>query len=102
VTDTAAARAALVTIMELVAGPDLHCPIDPDGDDSIRRLGLTSVRLLEFMVAVEDTLGVLWGDDADPTVLASFQAMADYLSARGIPARRLETLSASTVAGGRP
>ena len=92
-------RAALVQIMQAVAANDVTGPIDPSGDDSVRRLGLTSVRMLEFMVAVEDNLGVLWGDDTEPADLASFQAMADYLSNRD-SAGRHQTASAATATGG--
>lgn len=95
-------RAALVQIMQAVAGHDLTGPINPSGDDSVRRLGLTSVRMLEFMVAVEDNLGVLWGDDTEPTDLASFQAMAHYLSNRDSSAGRHHTASAATATGGEP
>jgi acyl carrier protein len=89
---------ALVHIMRTVAGPDLPGPIDPTGNDSIRRLGLTSVRLLEFMVAVEDTLGVLWGEDTEPAVLESFQAMADHLTPR-LPASSRRAAATAPLAG---
>ena len=54
---------------------------DTSGADSIRRLGLSSVSTLTFLVAVEDEFGIEWDDDVDEAVLASFDAMAEYLIA---------------------
>lgn len=69
----------LVRILVAVTDGDVSNDVDVDGIDSIRRLGLTSVTLLAFMVAVEDQLGVEWDDDVEPDVTASFGSMADYV-----------------------
>ena len=53
----------------------------PSGADSIRRVGLSAVSSLTFLVAVEDEFGIEWDDDVDEAVLASFDAMAEYLIA---------------------
>jgi acyl carrier protein len=54
---------------------------DAHGADSIRRLGLTSVTMLDFLVAVEDAYAIEWDDELDPAVLASFDAMAAHIVA---------------------
>jgi acyl carrier protein len=50
------------------------------GPDSIRRLGLNSLRTLNFLVTVEDTYGIEWDDDLPEQVLASFELMAQYIA----------------------
>jgi acyl carrier protein len=47
---------------------------------SIRRLGLNSISMLNFLVAVEDEFGIEWDDDLDAGVLESFEAMAGYIA----------------------
>ncbi len=54
---------------------------DDDGPDSIRRLGLNSVSMLNFLVAVEDAFGIEWEDEIDEEVLGSFDAMARHIAA---------------------
>jgi acyl carrier protein len=54
------------------------------GAGSIRRLGVDSVAMLAFMVAVEDVFGFEWEDDLAPETLASFGALADYVDARAL------------------
>ena len=53
------------------------------GPDSIARLELDSLALIGYLVAVEDEFGVDWDLDADPDVLRSFGAMADYILTQG-------------------
>jgi acyl carrier protein len=63
--------------------------VSPDdwGTDSIARLGLDSLALIGFLVAVEDELRIEWDPDVDLGVLRSFDAMASYvLENGGIPA----------------
>jgi acyl carrier protein len=50
------------------------------GADSIRRLGLDSLGMLTFLVAVEDEFGIEWGDDVPKEILASFEGMAAYIA----------------------
>jgi acyl carrier protein len=50
------------------------------GVDSIRRLGLDSLGMLTFLVAVEDEFGIEWGDDVPKEILASFEGMAAYIA----------------------
>ncbi len=52
---------------------------DP-GADSIRNLGLDSLGMLTFLVAVEDEFGIEWDDEVPKEVLASFARMADYIA----------------------
>jgi acyl carrier protein len=54
---------------------------DPDqtGPDSIRHLGLNSLRMLNFLVTVEDMFGIEWEDDLPHEVLGSFALMAQYI-----------------------
>ncbi|HET6998263.1 MAG TPA: phosphopantetheine-binding protein [Solirubrobacterales bacterium] len=56
---------------------------DDIGPDSIARLGLDSLALIGFLVAVEDEFKIDWGVDADLEVLRSFEAMAGYILAQG-------------------
>jgi acyl carrier protein len=64
----------------VVAGPQ------PEEPDSIRRLGLDSLGMLNFLVAVEDEFGIEWGDDVPKEVLASFGSMAAYVADElGVP-----------------
>jgi acyl carrier protein len=50
------------------------------GEESIRRLGLDSLGVLQFLVAVEDEFGIEWADDVPQATLASFSEMADYIA----------------------
>lgn len=59
--------------------PELAEPVDTGGIDSIRRLGLASLVLLEFMLAIEEEFGFEWDDHVEVEVLQSFDALADYV-----------------------
>lgn len=50
------------------------------GEDSIRNLGLNSLRMLNFLVTVEDMFGIEWDDDLPESVLGSFEMMAKYIA----------------------
>lgn len=54
-------------------------PLPHEGEDSLRRLGMDSVKMLSFLVAVEDEFGIEWSDDIPPAVLASFEHMASHI-----------------------
>jgi len=54
-------------------------PLPHEGEDSIRRLGMDSVKMLSFLVAVEDEFGIEWSDDIPSAVLASFEHMAAHI-----------------------
>lgn len=56
---------------------------DDVGPDSIARLNLDSLALIGFLVAVEDEFKLDWDLDADPEVMRSFEAMANYILAQG-------------------
>lgn len=58
---------------------DLGEPFPTSGEDSIRALGVTSVRMLAFLVAVEDEFGMEWDETVDPEVIRSFERMADHV-----------------------
>lgn len=72
----------LATLIRGVAPDDLPTTFETRGPETIRKLGLTSVRMLEFMVEVEDRLGFEWEEELDPAVVSSFDAMAEYLLKR--------------------
>jgi len=59
---------------------------DDVGADSIARLNLDSLALIGFLVAVEDEFALDWDLDADPEMMRSFEAMAEYILAQGAPA----------------
>jgi acyl carrier protein len=56
---------------------------DDAGPDSIARLSLDSLALIGYLVAVEDEFGIEWDPDVDVGVMRSFEAMAQYLLAKG-------------------
>jgi acyl carrier protein len=53
------------------------------GTDSISRLSLDSLALIGFLVAVEEELQIEWDPDIEIGVLRSFDAMANYVLAKG-------------------
>ena len=69
----------LIELLEEATDGAVRVPAGAHGPDSIRRLAITSVTMLDFLVAVEDAFGIEWDDDLDPAVLASFDAMAQYI-----------------------
>ncbi len=71
----------LMDVLEQSAGGAVVPRRDDSGLDSIRRLGLNSVSMLAFLVAVEDAFGIEWDDEIDETVLGSFDAMARHIAA---------------------
>ncbi len=64
-------------LISLVAGEDVDIPAA--GDSSLRELGFTSVQLLRLLVGIQDRFGVIWGDDVPEHVIASVDAMAQYI-----------------------
>jgi acyl carrier protein len=50
------------------------------GPDSIRNVGLNSLRMLNFLVTVEDVFGIEWDDELPEEVLGSFELMARYIA----------------------
>lgn len=69
----------LVLVLRDIAAEELPESFETSGPESIRRLGLTSVRILEFIVELEDRLGVEWDEGLEPQTLASFDAMAQFV-----------------------
>jgi acyl carrier protein len=53
---------------------------DQVGPDSIRRLGLDSLAMHTFLIAVEDEFGIEWQDDVPKEVMTSFEAMAAFIA----------------------
>jgi acyl carrier protein len=52
---------------------------DDTGEDSVRRLGVNSAVMLEFLVAIEDEFGVEWDDDVDESTFRSFDTIAAHI-----------------------
>ena len=71
----------LVDILEQATDGAVVADPDDSGPESIRKLGLNSVSMLAFLVAVEDEFGIEWDDEIDEAVLSSFVAMAEYIAA---------------------
>jgi acyl carrier protein len=69
----------LVELVREVAPEDLPPQIETRGAETIRKLGLTSVKMLEFMVEVEDRFGIEWEEELDPAAVSSFESMAEYV-----------------------
>jgi acyl carrier protein len=70
----------LAMVGEITEGA-IRPPEGQTGAGSIRRLGLNSVAMLNFLVAVEDEFGIEWDDDVDESVLDSFDAVAAHILA---------------------
>lgn len=71
--------ARLVEVLAEVTEGAVSLEVNTTGPQSIRALRLTSMRLLAFMVELEDVLGVVWDDDMSPDTTASFEALAEYI-----------------------
>lgn len=69
----------LVSLLEKTMGDSLTGPIGYVGPGSVRRLGLTSVQLLEVLVEIDNEFGVVWDDDVDEAVIASIDEMARHI-----------------------
>lgn len=69
---------ALADLLAEVAD-DSPRPVATDGDDSIRRIGLPSLVLMEYMLVIEERFGFEWDDDVDPEVFRSFDALAAHV-----------------------
>lgn len=69
----------LVSLLEKTAGDSLPGPIGYVGPGSMRQLGLTSVKLLEVLIGIENEFGVVWDDDVDESVISSIDEMASYI-----------------------
>ena len=70
----------LVGVLEQATDGAFVADPDDTGADSIRKLGLNSVSMLAFLVAVEDEFGIEWDDDIAEPVLSSFDAMARHIA----------------------
>jgi acyl carrier protein len=66
----------LTSLLEEIAGDSLEQPITYSGPGSVRRLGLTSVQLLQLLIAVENEFNMVWNDDLDESVISSIDEMA--------------------------
>ena len=71
---------ALMAVLEQATDGTVVADGEDSGPDSIRKLGLNSVSMLAFLVAVEDEFGIEWDDEIDETILSSFEAMARYIA----------------------
>ena len=77
-TKTDVTKRLVQAINELTEGR-VPLDIDTDGADSIRRLGLDSLAMVELLVAVEDVFGIEWDVDAPADAVASFDKMSAYI-----------------------
>jgi acyl carrier protein len=66
-------------ITDLTEGEVIPDP-QQTGPDSIRNVGLNSLRMLNFLVTVEDVFGIEWDDELPEEVLGSFELMARYIA----------------------
>jgi acyl carrier protein len=74
----------LVAIAHRVTDGRVPLDVETGGPGSVRRLGLDSLAMLEFLVGIEDEFGLDWDDDVPPDTLASFFSIADHI-------RKMET-----------
>lgn len=70
----------LVALLEKTMGDSLTGPIEYVGPGSVRQLGLTSVKLLEVLIEIDNEFGVVWDDDVDEAVIASIDEMARHIT----------------------
>ncbi|WP_171167670.1 phosphopantetheine-binding protein [Streptomyces sp. I05A-00742] len=70
----------LISLLERIAVAELDGPVTETGPGSLRNLGLTSVRLMEFLVAVEDEFDLIWDDDVEESVIGSLDGMARHIA----------------------
>jgi acyl carrier protein len=73
----------LVAIAHRVTAGRVPLSVDTRGTHSVRRLGLDSLAMLEFLVGVEDEFGFEWGDDLSADTLAGFSSIADHIESIG-------------------
>ena len=69
----------VVSLLEETIGDSLTGPIEYVGPGSVRELGLTSVKLLEVLIGIENEFGVVWDDDVDESVISSIDEMARHI-----------------------
>jgi acyl carrier protein len=69
----------LLSLLTRATEGRIVAPRGDTGPDSIRKTGIDSLGMLNFLLAVEDEFGIEWGDDAPEGILNSFEAMAHYI-----------------------
>jgi len=72
--------ASLVKIISDLTEGEVQPDPQQIGPGSIRNVGLNSLRMLNFLVTVEDMFGIEWDDDLPEEVLGSFELMARYIA----------------------
>ena len=70
----------LVKVLEQSTEGRVFVSRDEAVTKSLRELGLDSVALLSFLVAVENEFGIEWDDDLPEETLASLGNMASYIT----------------------
>lgn len=70
----------LMALIEDATGGDIRPEREDSGPGSVRRLGISSLTLLEFLVAIEDEFGIEWDDDVDQSVFDSFESIASHIA----------------------
>ncbi len=69
----------LMDLLEELTSGAMRPSREDAGEDSIRRLGVNSLVMLEFLVAIEDEFGIEWDDEVDDSVLRSFGMIAAHI-----------------------
>jgi acyl carrier protein len=69
----------LMALVEDASGGDIRPERGDTGPGSLRRLGISSLTMLEFLVAIEDEFGIEWDDDVDQSVFDSFGSIATHI-----------------------
>ncbi|NUS73205.1 MAG: hypothetical protein HOQ05_07350 [Corynebacteriales bacterium] len=72
-------KARLLSLLAEVLQEPLPAEL-PSGPGSLRALGLTSVQLLRFFVAIEDEFQLAWDDDVDEAVTSSIEGITAHLT----------------------
>jgi acyl carrier protein len=69
----------LMELLEQTSEGRIVVPRDCAGPDSVRNLGVDSLGLLNYLIAIEDEFGIEWQDDLPKGTLDSFEAIAGYV-----------------------
>jgi acyl carrier protein len=78
VRDVATVKAKLVACLNEVNEGRLTVTL-ADADKPLRELGVDSVALLAFLVAIEDTFAMEWSEDVAREVFTSIDSIAQYV-----------------------
>jgi acyl carrier protein len=69
----------VIELLAEVTEGTVTADVSDTGPGSLRRLGVSSLAMLEFLVAIEDEFGIEWDDEADTGIFDSLDAIAAHV-----------------------